>query len=209
MKNLEKVGEINFPVTNNNVRCLMMPFIQGDISSIPSRFSSYFEVLKDTYLEKGDIGFLTIDESFVEEGQIHRGDRSKFKRAIHTEAGKLINHQKLGWGHPWAGKYTTYLEPNTRVLIANNIDDSCVLFDHYHEDTSDDGDIGHCSSKYPYEDGIFMKNGEVYEMGLLTPHESLPLSKSENRKFLRIVSSGVTGREEYFTKNPLMENISI
>lgn len=50
-----------------------------------------------------------------------------------------------------------------------------------------------------------MKAGEVHQIGILTPHESLPITKGGNRQFIRIVSSGVYGREPYFTKNPLMD----
>jgi hypothetical protein len=49
-----------------------------------------------------------------------------------------------------------------------------------------------------------MKAGEVHEIGILTPHESLPVMADFNRQFLRIVGSGVHGREEYFTQNSLM-----
>lgn len=49
-----------------------------------------------------------------------------------------------------------------------------------------------------------MKAGEVHEIGILTPHESLPLRQKARRQFLRIISSRVHGRESYFTENPLI-----
>lgn len=49
-----------------------------------------------------------------------------------------------------------------------------------------------------------MKAGEVHKIGILTPHESLPVREHFLRQFLRIVGAGVHGREEYFTINPLM-----
>jgi hypothetical protein len=60
------------------------------------------------------------------------------------------------------------------------------------------------ADNYPYSDAIFLKAGEVHEIGILTPHESLPVRQNFDRQFLRILSSGVHGREEYFTENPLM-----
>lgn len=43
------------------------------------------------------------------------------------------------------------------------------------------------------------------ENGILTPHESLPVPCDFPRQFLRIISSGVHGREDYFTVNPLVD----
>lgn len=54
---------------------------------------------------------------------------------------------------------------------------------------------------YSYVFGIDYAD-EVREIGIFTPHESLPAERDFDRQFLRIVSSGVHGREEYFTRNP-------
>jgi hypothetical protein len=86
------------------------------------------------------------------------------------------------------------------------VDGSCAIWDAEHEDTSLDGDLGHVADAYPYTQSKLMKAGEVHQIGILTPHESLPLEKDTNRQFLRIVSAGVHGREPYFTINPLMSN---
>ena len=51
-----------------------------------------------------------------------------------------------------------------------------------------------------------MKTGEVHKIGILTPHESLPMKCDTNRQFLRIVSAGVHGRESFFTINPLLSS---
>ena len=96
------------------------------------------------------------------------------------------------------------LDRDVRIILANNLDGSCAVWDSEHEDTSLDGDIGHVAADYPYDQARFLKAGEVYEIGILTPHESLPVRCDFNRQFLRIVSSGVHGREEYFTRNPLV-----
>ncbi|GIV43962.1 MAG: hypothetical protein KatS3mg035_1085 [Bacteroidia bacterium] len=53
-----------------------MPFIQGDSSSIPEMFKPYSKIIEENFIEKGEIGFLTIDESFVEAGKSQRGYNS-------------------------------------------------------------------------------------------------------------------------------------
>ena len=197
-----KKTSITFPEFTG-IRCLMMPYIQGVTDSIPREYAKYFDILDSLFFKKGDVGFLTIDESPVEQGKPHRGDRAKYGRALHTEAGRVPG-LKCGWGHAWGGSHRVTLDDDVEIMLANNIDGSCALWDATHHDTSIDGDIGDKADQYPYDDAVIMDAGEVYQIGILTPHESLPVKKKANRQFLRIVSAGVHGREDYFTENPLL-----
>lgn len=195
------VGTVTFP-EYTGVRCLMMPYIQGEPDSVPDTYHTYRDIIASTFITKGEQGFLTIDESPAKRGTPHRGDRAKFGRALHTEAG-LRPEGKFGWGWGWGHSLAVELEPKVQILLANNITGSCAYWEAVHSNTSMDGDIGDQAGRYPYEDAITMVAGEVHQIGVLTPHESLPVAKDCNRQFLRIVGSGVHGRESYFTKNPL------
>ena len=194
---------IKFP-QYSGVRCLMMPYVQGDPGSVPETYRAYADIIGSVYLVKGDIGYLTIDESVAAAGVPHRGYRARYGRALHTEAGRDPSRRYLRWGGGWGSKHDVLLDGDTDILLANNLDDSCAIWDAIHQDTSLDGDIGNFADKYPYSDAIFMKAGEVHKIGILTPHESLPVERDVARQFLRIISSGVHGREPYFTVNPLM-----
>lgn len=195
------VTTLDFPIFSG-LRCLMMPFIQGDPKSVPHEYREYSDIIRSIFINKGDIGYLTIDESVAVKGTPHRGTRAKTNRALHTEAGRRPG-MIYGWG-VWGGSESVTLEPDVELLIANNLDDSCAVWDAVHYDTSLDGDIGHESSMYPYQDAVMMKTGEVHKIGILTPHESLPVKQDVERQFLRIVSSGVHGREPYFTQNSIV-----
>lgn len=200
--------KIKFPAYSG-LRCLMMPYIQGDENSVPAVYAPYRDIIRSVFLKHGDIGFLTIDESPVAAGKTHRGARARYARALHTEAGRTPNRiyqwgDGGGWGTPDGDGHRVTLDRDVRVLIASNLDDSCAIWDSEYENTSSDGDIGHEAEMYPYSAARFLKAGEVADIGILAPHESLPVAKDFNRQFLRIVSSGVHGREEYFTKNPLV-----
>lgn len=198
------VSEIEFPAFSG-VRCLMMPYIQGDASSVPDTYARYKRILDSLFVKQGDIGFLTIDEAFVPSGKPHRGQRARCARALHTEAGvdpgRVYKWGGGGWG---ASPHRVTLDRDVKILVGSNLDDSCAVWPVEHENTSDDGDIGYAADQYPYEDAIFLKAGEVHEIGILTPHESVPVKQDCFRQFIRIVSSGVHGREEYFTRNPLL-----
>jgi len=213
---------VTFPQFSG-IRCLMMPYIQGDSASIPDIYAPYKDIVDSVFLKKGDIGFLTIDESVAVAGIPHRGQRAKYGRALHTEVGKVPGQIYCwgggggGWGVPSPSpsptpkpepkpkpRHRVTLDRDVRIMLANNLDDSCAVWDVEHEDTSLDGDIGHVAADYPFDNATFLKAGEVHEIGILTPHESLPVQRDFNRQFLRIISSGVHGREEYFTRNPLV-----
>jgi hypothetical protein len=181
----------------------MMPYVQGKPDSVPEEYSAYWGIVASTYIKEGDIGYLTIDESPVVQGAPHRGARAKFGRALHTEAGLRPDSGRLAWG--WGYSSNVTLERHVQVLLANNLSGSCALWDAEHEDTSLDGDIGDQAHRYPYEDAVLMQAGEVHQIGILTPHESIPVQADFDRQFLRIVGSGVRGREPYFTANPLMK----
>lgn len=198
-----KIGHVAFPPPTG-IRCLMLPFIQGEPSSVPEAYRTGYEtILRDTFIEKGDIGFLTIDESAITCGKPHRGYRAQHGRALHTEAGRKPG-VGLAWGGGWGKSHTVTLDADTQVLLASSIDDSCAIWDACHFDTSLDGDIGDCADLYPYEVATLLKAGDVHKIGILTPHESLPSRTNGIRQFIRIVSSGVHGRESYFTHNPLL-----
>ncbi len=191
---------ITFPAFSG-VRCLMMPYIQGDADSVPEEYQPYREILNTVFLKKGDLGFLTIDELPLNAGAVHRGARAAHSRALHTEAGRHPDQvYQWGGGH-WGHRAEVLLDRAVRILLANNVDDSCAVWDVEHEATSLDGDIGHAASEYPLQAATMIKAGEVHNIGILTPHESRPVARPCKRQFLRILSSGVHGREPYFTKN--------
>lgn len=197
---------ITFP-EYSGIRCLMMPYVQGDPESLPAEYAPYRDIVASTYLERSEIGYLTIDESPIVAGAPHRGARAKHGRALHTEAG--ICHGRYRWGGSpprptWGGREAVTLDYGTRVLLASSIANTTAIWDAEHPDTTDDGDIGHLASLYPYDRAKILQAGEVAEIGILTPHESLPAATSGNRQFLRIVGAGVHGREHYFTVNPLI-----
>lgn len=196
--------KITFPQFTG-IRCLMMPFIQGDPNSVPDTYALYRPLLLKLVIEPGKQGYLTIDESIAEVGRPHRCTGAKFKRAIHTEATRDATG-KLGWENPptrWNDR-ATLLDPYTQVLLVNNVDDSCAIWPGICKEITTDGDLGHIADQYPYEKAIFIKAGEVHRMTVCTPHEGLPLLQTVKRQFLRIVGVGMTGFASHFTPNPLL-----
>ena len=61
------VTTIQFP-HYTGARCLMMPYIQGEPDSVPSQYHAYADILRSVFFKKGDVGYLTIDESIARAG---------------------------------------------------------------------------------------------------------------------------------------------
>lgn len=195
---------IEFPVITG-IKCNMMPFIQGDSYSLPDQYQPYSKIISSNYLEKGEIGFLTIDESFVNAGKSQRGYNSKgINRNVHIEVGRHDNINSWGGGSLWGGRHKVLLDDQTMVLIANSISNTCRVWDVKEMAFTKDGDLSAYIEKYPEETGILLKAGEIAKISIFTPHECIAQKQSGNRQFFRIVGKGVTGREDYFTINPLM-----
>lgn len=201
------INKIEFPEFTG-VRCNMMPFIQGDSSSLPDMFKPYSKIIEQNYLEKGEIGYLTIDESFVEGGKSQRGYNSKgIDRNVHIEVGRNKHGNRWGGsggGSSWGGRGKVMLDDNTKVLIANNISDTCKYWNVLEMSETEDGDLSEYIHKYPENTGELLKSGEVAKISIFTPHECILQKESGHRQFFRIVGKGVTGREDYFTINPLL-----
>ncbi len=200
------VNKIQFPEFTG-INCNMMPFIQGDSSSLPDAYKPYSEIINKNFLEKGEIGLLTIQESFVKAHASQRGYNSKgIDRNVHIEVGRneKNNYWGGGSGNNWGGRFKTLLDDNTMVLIANSISDTCRLWNVKETGYTKDGDLSEYIDKYPEHTGINLKSGEVAKISIFTPHECISQKESDKRQFFRIVGKGVTGREEYFTINPLL-----
>jgi len=139
-----KITQVTFPEFQG-IRCLMMPYIQSEPETVPAQYrSGYEKILSSVFFKKGDVGFLTIDESPATKGAPHRGAHAKYGRALHTEVGRLPDKVYKWGGGGWGKtKHNVTLDRDVKVLLANNLDDSCAIWNAEHEDTSDDGDIGH------------------------------------------------------------------
>ncbi len=195
------VNNIEFPIFSG-LKCNMMPFIQGDSHSLPEIYKPYFNIINENFLEKGKIGFLTIHESFVNKGKSQRGFNMKgINRNVHIEVGRYENINR--WGS-WGGNGNTILEDNTMVLIANNISDTCRIWETKDYSYTENGDLSEYIDRYPENTGILLKSGEVAKISIFTPHECVNQNHSGNRQFFRIIGEGVHGREDYFTINPLI-----
>lgn len=192
-------GKINFP-SYSGVKCYMMPFIQGVKDSLPSALAHYGEVIEQLSFanEIGKVGFVTIDESYVEAGKSQRGYGAK-ERTLHTEA--CLSDGLVSWGPSWGSNTGIWLEPTVRAKIANSIDDTCMVWNNEVFDTTLDGDLSERADEFPRSAGKMMKAGEIFDIGIWTPHECIDQIESGFRQFIRVVGNGVKNMGPNFTVN--------
>lgn len=195
---------INFPEFIG-MNCKMMPFIQGDPESLPKEYRSYSDIVENNYLDKGRLGYLTLHESIVSPGTSQRGYNSGgLSRSVHVEVGQYNSKYRWGGGS-WGGKNNVWVDEDTEVLIANNLDNTCRYWNTVDKRFTVDGDLSEYINDYPEESGILMKSGEIVKIGVFTPHESMVINEEVKRQFIRIVGDGVIGKESYFTFNPIIK----
>lgn len=81
MRSFLSLGHVVFP-QSRRVNVNMMPIVLGDTSSIPRDLRQYAEIINTCPISKseyGKVGYLSIQESFVNQGQSQR------RGGIHTE----------------------------------------------------------------------------------------------------------------------------
>ena len=209
---------VHFP-DPSDININMMPFVMVNTfeeTKLPDYLRQYFEqvvnqcILRD---EQGKIGYLTIQESFVEKGLSQR------RPGIHTESPGVLmlkggngqlDHRlyHFSWGQ---GACSIRQVLKGGIYMASSVPNSCRIWNcqiRRPEGNSPDvvgehGDIEHLRPFLPSSCETMDAN-TVYWLTDRTPHESLPLTKGTYRQFFRLVTSQVSAWfEDHSTKNPL------
>jgi hypothetical protein len=164
------INTIEFPKFTG-IKCNMMPFIQGDSNSIPEEYKSYSNIIDTYFLQKGEIGYLSIDEAIVEAGKSQRGFNAigEHYRNVHIEVGRS-HSGRWRWGsgtNVWGGSPKTTLEDDTEALIANSISNTCKVWNVLDKTPTLNGDLSEYLEKYPEDSGYLMKQGELAKISIL------------------------------------------
>jgi len=205
-----------FSKKNEELHVNMMPFIMGNHKTLPKNCRRYSDIIDQCLdccpQERNQVGYLTIHESLVLVGKSQR------RGGLHVEAPDtgLCNLQgfgavkrfkrELAWGRGiWKNK------PEGGIFIASSIADSCEVWNSYIERVEKEadsvvgpfGDIEHLRSVLDENKSIKLAANELVWITDRTPHESLPLSKTNFRQFFRLVTSNVTvWYADHSTQNP-------
>lgn len=217
----ENLGRIEFP-KYTGISVNMMPIVAGDIASVPEDLRGYFGMIEQCALPQGDIVYLTVTESLVQQGQTQRrgglhtegfvtsgplgskfgggtppgswGASDSVKRDVAYDfGGSKFGARKLGsWGAAVAGE--------RGGLFMSSTDGACSI---YNTQTWDVNAHGGLLTK-PEVAEEFMNPNELYWLTDRTPHEALPVKVTGPRQFFRLVSKYVSvWYSKHNTPNPL------
>jgi hypothetical protein len=181
---------VDFPKpTDININ--MMPFIMErsfEETKLPEYLRDYWTniiqhcIIRLPY-DVGKVGYLTIHESYVDEGASQR------RAGIHTESPGIValkDQERVVFMYlTWGMEYIyTGLDFEGGIFMTSNVENSCRVWNCQIERPEDDsldivgkhGDIEHLREFLP-EDSETMAANYLYWITDRTPHESLPLTK--------------------------------
>ncbi len=214
-----RCGLIDFPEPNNrNVN--MMPFIYGDISSLPPDLQCYEDCIKACPIsssEKGKIYYLTVHESYVEP------ESSQRRGGLHIEApgnihDYMTNSFSPGREHHWGvGFFYSPDKYEGGIYMASSVSDTSRIYDALVDNSVQDivDEHGGCEYLRPLMEhaGTNLRAGQLVWMTDRTPHEALPQDVAGHRTFFRVVTSEIS---HWFAmhstpnpKVPLPENVVV
>jgi len=187
---LQKLDLISFPVPSD-LYVNMMPFVMGDLESLPENMRHYFPLIQQCALTPGEVVYLTVHETWVYEGSYQR------RPGIHTDG---TSHTPWGGGS-WGGS------ENGKGIYLCSTDGACrawdvilpeSLVDDQGAPTESGRDVLHRSQEVSLDENV------LYWMSDRTPHESLRSTQDHYRQFFRLVGSEVEfWFKQHSTANPL------
>jgi len=190
--------------------------IIGEKNSIPEQYQDYWPLISRCPLvsEHGLVGYLTIQESFVQKGKSQR------RPGLHIETPGVVMSSTGSATHRvefsqflWGGGYKETDELHGGIYMASNVAGSCKVWnaqikcpDKVVTDVADSaghlGDIEHLREELG--EGYMVEAGELIWLTDTTPHESLALPEAAFRQFFRLVTSQVSvWYEAHASKNKL------
>lgn len=157
----------------------MMPFINDNPHTLPREFRDYWPLIRQCPLSparKGKIAFLTVNESFVRQGETQR------RPGLHVDRHPL---------HAWGGE-----TGGGGIFLANSLDHTCRLWCTRVplEQVGDMGDCQHlreslCRDQIP---SLTMRARQLWWMTDDCPHEALPQTEDAFRIFFRLITGPVS-----------------
>lgn len=215
-----RLNSVKFPKPRD-IEINMMPFVLGNKFSIPKEYQQYWPMICECLIRMDEravtrlkkrfivrfehssmkkIGYLTIHESWCEEGKSQR------RGGLHTDSNPPGNLEpaSLYRNYQWGGGCTKTMENG--IYMANNVESSCRIWPNLLKDPgSVQGMFGNLEHLRPLlSPSSPMESNTLYWLTDCTPHEGVPLKRRTYRQFFRLVSSELSiWFECSSTKNPL------
>jgi hypothetical protein len=186
----------------------MMPFIMGQRDSVPAEYQHYWPLIEKCNIpreESGKVGYLTIHESLVKEGESQRRSGLHIESPGRVQQGGVYDQNRIDWGCGIVRMDLSKVQGG--IYMASNVPNSCRVWNVQISDPA--AVVGHLGDIEHLRDvlgeGITMEAGKMYWLTDSTPHESLPLATETHRQFFRVVAGSLSAwYPAHSTANPLV-----
>jgi hypothetical protein len=182
------IGPVQFP-DFSGIRVLMMPFLPRFLrASLPSSLEGWQATIASLceHLSREGVAYLTIDERPVQSGGIHR------RPGLHVDGwADEFDSGSWGGGGGWG---------ITGLVCAASDFGSIAYAGEFSGEPQKYGNCAHLRSQA--RDAMPMQGGFGYSLGPLTVHETVPVSRSCHRQFIRISAPSDAAWPISCTPNP-------
>lgn len=207
--------------TDAAVRVNMLPFVMGDVDSLPPACREYHPLVAQCLkclpaTAAQQVGYLTVDEGWVEAGKSQR------RRGAHTDGfaveacvgrgsgasvGRLLEKPIF---HPWGrGSLISAGRVEGGIFMASDVGGTTAVWDCVlpPEVIGAGGDVEHLRGLLQgagHATRLTLGCGELLWMTDRAPHESLPLRQRAYRRFFRLVAGPIdVWYARHSTPNPM------
>lgn len=185
---VEAVGPVQFPKPER-LRVLMMPFRFDNIGTVPFPQWRNAVLTMLSHVDWDGVGYLTIDERSVMDGEIHR------RPGLHVDGWAHDGGGTWGGGGGWGGR-------KSGMLLATNLLGSVAWRQEFHGEPGEYGDCSHLADQCQPRNVVFINPGFVYRLGGLTVHKSIRQKGAAVRQFVRISGPSDAGWNSSNTPSP-------
>jgi hypothetical protein len=205
-----KCGRVEFPEPmDRNVN--MLPFIFGDMDSLPDNLKCYHDLIeKCPYMkdEIGKVGYLTVHESYVDATKAQR------REGLHIESPGIFSDEETrqaeftpGLEHEWGqGVFFGPDRYEGGIFMASSISNNSEVWDALVDKNVPEivDKHGGCEQLWSIiGPGTKLNGGDLIWMTDRTPHEALPQESSGYRQFFRVVTPYISHwYADHSTSNP-------
>lgn len=180
------LGPVTFP-TFSGLRVMMMPFKLHDPQTLPPAYRYLVVSMVDRAPTVG-VGYLTIDEAFVQAGTTHR------RPGLHVD-GVGPDGKAGGWGG--GGGWS-----KNGMLTAANVTGARGYVGEYEREPGPNGDCAHLVEACKGLRAVDFEGEHVYWCNGYALHEALPMVRATRRQFVRISMPSDAPWYEGYTPSP-------
>lgn len=188
------LGMVGMPAYSG-IRVMMMPIILDDMMTIPDKLKPYWNLIHSMFglmnkEHRDKVGYITIDERVVKAGETHR------------RAGLHVDGVYRGEAGSWGGGDGGWGAPGTGMLTVSNII-GCKAYNQEFDGTiGRDGECDSLAQQCDESKATLFQSGALYWVDGLCVHESIPMTQTSKRQFVRLSMPSKAPWFEGYDVNP-------